>query len=127
MAKTLRTYLSLRSAVRRSLGEVVGDGGVERVARYKRIGEMIDSHVLLRADPSSARASAGRRADYGGEVIQRLSRDLEVGRQRLYEMLNVHRAYPIVRPGGQLGWSHYVALSGIEDEGVRVELRSIGV
>ena len=109
MPEALRTYVSLRSEVRRSLGEVMSDGGAERVARYKRIGEMIDLHVLLRAD----------RADYGGEVIQRLANDLEVRNQRLYEMLNVHRAFPISRPGGKLMWAHYVALSRIEDGGVR--------
>lgn len=113
--ETLRTYVSLRSAVRRSLGEVMSDGGAERVAWYKRIGEMIDLHVLLRAD----------RADYGGEVIQRLANDLEVRNQRLYEMLNVHRAFPISRPGGKLMWAHYVALSRIEDEGVRAARRKL--
>lgn len=108
-AKTLTTFASLRSAVRRTFSEASEDGGPARIERYKRIGEMIDGHVLQHAE----------RAAYGTEVIHRLSGDLEVGEQRLYEMLNVHRAYPILRPAGELTWTHYVALSAIEDAKVR--------
>jgi hypothetical protein len=99
----------LRSAVRKTLGQQEGDGGPKRIARYKRIGELIDSHVLLHAE----------RATYGSEVIQRLSGDLAVGYQRLYEMLNVYRAYPIFRSTGNLSWTHYVTLATIEDGQVR--------
>ena len=119
MAKTLTTYASLRSAVRRTFSEVSEDGGPARIERYKRIGEMIDGHVLRHADPSSARASAGRRGGVWDGGDSSAVRRPGGGEQRLYEMLNVHRAYPILRPAGEWTWTHYVALSAIEDAKVR--------
>ena len=109
MSKPVTTYTSLRSAVRKMLREGEEAGAKKRVARYYRIGTMIDSHVLVKEG----------RAEYGKEVVQRLANDLAVGYQRLYEMWSVRRAYRIFRPGGKLAWAHYVALARIEDERVR--------
>lgn len=84
MAK-VTTYVSLRSAVRKMLRQGEEAGAAKRVTRYYGIGEMIDTHVLGHVD----------RAEYCKEVIQ-----------RLYEMLNVRRAYRISRPAGKFGWAH---------------------
>jgi hypothetical protein len=108
MAKAA-TYTSLRSQVRRMLREGEDAGAEKRVARYYRIGEMIDFHVL----------GHGGKPEYGKVVMQRLADDLSVGYQRLYEMLSVRRAYPIFRTGGKLSWAHYVTLSTIDDERLR--------
>jgi endonuclease YncB( thermonuclease family) len=113
MAK-VATYASLRSAVRKMLRQGDEAGVVKRVARYYSIGEMIDTHVV----------GQGGKPEYGKEVIQRLADDLQVGNQRLYEMLNVRRAYRISRPAGKLSWTHYVALASIEDDRLRVAYES---
>lgn len=105
----VRTYVSLRTEVRRLLREGDEAGAAKRVARYYGIGEMIDVHIV----------GKGGKPEYGKEVIQRLADELSVGNQRLYEMLTVRRAYRISRPGGKLAWAHYVALSAIEDERLR--------
>ena len=114
MGKPVTTYASLRSAVRKMLQEGEEAGAAKRMTRYYRIGQMIDAHVL----------GQGGKAEYGKEVMQRLSDDLAVGYQRLYEMLSVRRAYPIFRPAGKLNWTHYVSPATITDEGTRAASRS---
>lgn len=109
MSDVPKTYASLRGAVRKLLREVEGDAGPARMKQYHRTGEMIHSHVLLHE----------ARAEYGKEVLQRLASDLKRGERRLYEMVEVYRAYPILRPAAKLRWSHYVILSGVKDEALR--------
>ncbi len=64
----------------------------------------------------------GGRADYGAEVINKLARDLGAARTTLYQCSQFARYFPIVRHGGQLGWSHYRLLVQVDDEAKRLAL-----
>ena len=70
-----------------------------RVQTYWQMGERIVREELKYKD----------RADYGEYLIKNLSKDLNLHRRRLYEIVKFYRVYPIVRTlSAQLSWSHYV-------------------
>ena len=69
----------------------------ELVRTYWQVGDALHRHLLANQD----------RAGYGEQLILQLSNDLEIRRQRLYEMLKFRRLFPKVRARGLLGWSHY--------------------
>jgi len=77
----------------------------ERVREAWEIGRLIDAHVLEHKE----------RADYGQQVLLRLSRDLGMSDTELHYMLEFARAYPIFRPAGKLSWSEYETLLSIND------------
>ncbi len=77
-----------------------------RVQTYWQMGERIVREELKHKD----------RADYGEYLIKNLSKDLDIHRRRLYEIVKFYRTYPIVRTvSAQLSWSHYVELIEIVD------------
>ena len=84
----------------------------EKVREAWEIGNLIDEHILLHKE----------RADYGMEVIKRLSKDLTTSETELYRMLKFARLYPKMAPGPELSWSHYRALVAIDDQKEREEL-----
>jgi len=56
------------------------------------------------------------RADYGEQVIENLSFDLDIQRRDLYRMVQFYRAYPNVTSlMSQLSWTHYTVLITITD------------
>ena len=75
----------------------------QRVQVCWEVGQLLDGHLLANE----------ARAGYGERVMAQLAGDLKMHRQRLYEMIQVFRAFPIVRSTGQLTFSHYIALSRI--------------
>lgn len=77
----------------------------ERVQTNWEVGKLIDEHILLHQD----------RADYGKEVIKRLSVDLSKSGTELYYMLQFVRAYPILPTSVKLTWSHYRELLAVNE------------
>jgi hypothetical protein len=98
------TYDALREEVMRLLlaGKERARQAVERekTRTYWEVGRLLHRHL----------EQHGQRAAYGEQVMSRLAADLEMDRRRLYEMLRVYRAFPIVRATGQLTWTHYLTL-----------------
>ena len=77
-----------------------------KVQTYWQIGERIVREELDSKD----------RADYGKNLIDQLSLDLGIRRQRLYEIVKFFRCYSIVRTvSGQLSWNHYLELIKVKD------------
>jgi len=102
-----QTYSVLRAAVRRAiaLGKERAVAAVERekVRTSWEIGKLILEHILLNQD----------RADYGKKIVGKLAKDLGISRTELNYMVEFARTYPIVRPAGQLSWSHHQSLLSI--------------
>ena len=98
-------YTRLRDAVRKTLLE--GQRLIERqkVQTYWETGRLIHRHILQYKE----------RADYGTYVIQKLSEDLKISERLLYQVAQFARAFPIVNRGSLLTWTHYRALSRVED------------
>lgn len=106
---SLNDYASLRSQVRAAInaGKIRAQDAVERerVRTAWEIGKLIHEHILLNKD----------RAQYGIQVLKRLSNDLNISLTELRYMVEFARTYPIHRPAGELSWSHYQALLRIND------------
>ena len=78
----------------------------EKVQTYWDVGRLLHEHLLEHRE----------RAGYGEQLLVQLARDLEINQQRLYEMLKFSRLFPILRPSGKLGWSHYLALLSLSQQ-----------
>ena len=78
----------------------------EKLLTYWRIGQYISEHLLAH----------NNRAEYGRNIIQRLSEDLDICQSNLYSMVQFYRAFPIFHPDGKLGWAHYSILSCVKDQ-----------
>ncbi len=82
-----------------------------KVQTYWQIGERVVREELKHKD----------RADYGKYLIENLTMDLNIKRQRLYEIIQFYRIYPIVRAlHGQLSWYHYLELIKVENSETRL-------
>ncbi|MDD5217693.1 MAG: DUF1016 N-terminal domain-containing protein [Candidatus Omnitrophica bacterium] len=106
----VETYDQLLSAIRQtradSQSRIESAAEQEKVREAWETGKLIDEHVLRHQE----------RADYGGQVIQRLSQDLGTGKRELYYMLQFARMYqnvPIVTVPSQLSWAHYRELLAV--------------
>ncbi|MFH0986102.1 MAG: DUF1016 N-terminal domain-containing protein [Candidatus Omnitrophota bacterium] len=110
------TYDQLVAAIRKARAEsqvrVEQAVAQEKVRENWEIGKLIDEHVLQHKE----------RADYGKQVILRLSQDLSISDSELYSMLEFARAYPILPHAGKLTWSDYRELLAVNDPKDRDEL-----
>jgi predicted nuclease of restriction endonuclease-like (RecB) superfamily len=89
-----------------------------RVQTYWQLGERIVREELNNKD----------RADYGKYLVSALAVDLGIHKRRLYEIVQYYRAYPIVQSAtAQLSWTHYVALSEIDNNKKRLFYESQAV
>ncbi len=89
-----------------------------RVQAYWQVGERLVRAELEHRD----------RADYGRQVIERLSRDLGVAQRLIYEIVQFYRTYPLVhmlRP--ELSWSQYGILLRVADPQARAFYESQAV
>jgi len=106
---TKNSYSELLHAIRQTinLGKERAAQAVEReLVRTKwEMGKLILEHILHNKD----------RANYGQQVLKKLSRDLSMSHTELGYMLEFARAYPISRPAGKLSWGHYQALLRINE------------
>lgn len=114
------TYAALLTRVRAALIEGQRRIEAERVRIYWETGRLVESHILKHAD----------RAEYGAQVISRLSKDLNVNKTVLTRCVQFAKKYPhppIVARGQQFSWSHYRKLITIDDDKKRSLLeQSIG-
>ena len=95
---TTPAYTTLRDAVIATLeaGKTRAQQAVEqeKIRTGWEIGKMLHQHLLKNKD----------RAEYGKQVIAQLADDLEMGQQRLYEMLAFHRTFPIFRTSAKFNY-----------------------
>lgn len=109
----LSTYDRLRDQISEAIatGEERARKAVEqeKVRTCWEVGRLLHEHLL----------EFRERADYGKQLLAQLAGDLELGEQRLYEMLNFYRFFPIPRTSGELSFSHYVKLISLKDEDAR--------
>jgi len=114
--KSLADYAELRRRVREAIaaGKERALAAVEResVRTKWEVGKLIEEHVLLNK----------ARAEYGKQVIERLSRDISISKTELYYMLEFAKSNPIFRPAGKLSWGHHEVLLGINDDKKRQRL-----
>ena len=100
-------YASLREDVVRLLlgGRERAQEAVERekAQTYWEIGRRLHTHVLANK----------ARADYGDQVLARLAEDVKINQRVVYQMLEFYRAFPILKPGSKLTWTHYRRLTRI--------------
>lgn len=115
-SKGLASYDELKRRIRIALarGKERAQDAVERekVRTSWEIGKLIQSHILLNK----------QRADYGKQVLKRLSADLEISERELYYTVEFARTYPILPVPAKLSWSHYRELLAVNDEKERREL-----
>jgi endonuclease YncB( thermonuclease family) len=109
LAIQVGTYDQLVAAIRKA--HAASEARVEQAVQQEKvreaweIGKLIDEHVLQHKE----------RADYGKQVILRLSGDLPISDTQLYSMLQFARDYPISPPARKLSWSHYEELLPLND------------
>ncbi len=84
----------------------------EKVREAWEIGKLINEHILLHKE----------RADYGEQVLKRLSGDLAVSETELGYIVQFFRTYPISPPAEKLSWAHYRELLSINDSKEREEV-----
>ena len=117
----LKNHLTSYGELKRRVREALARGkerALDAVEREKvhtawEVGKLIGEHVLLHKE----------RADYGKQVLKRLSADLGISKRELDYMVEFARAYPnIVRPAAQLPWTHYEALLRINEPEEREKL-----
>ena len=84
---TLSSYAFLRKRVKEAL--LLGRLRIEqeKIKTYWQTGKLIHEHIL----------EYKNRADYGRQVIKRLSEDLTVSERSLYETVQFARSFPILR------------------------------
>ncbi len=115
----IESYFELRQRVRETFarGRERAADAVERekIRTSWEAGKLIHGHILLHQE----------RADYGKQVIERLSAELGISATELYYMVEFARTYPIFRTSGKLSWGHYESLLRINDAPKRQELAAL--
>ncbi len=106
---SISEYTDLVRAIRQTinLGKEKATQAVEReLVRTKwETGKLILEHILLNKE----------RADYGAQVVIKLSKDLSVSRSELSRMIQFARTYPIGAAPHQLSWAHYREILAVND------------
>lgn len=113
--KSFGDYPALLIRVKKILIEGQARIEDERVKIYWETGRLIHDHILKHKD----------RAEYGGEVINHLAGDLNIGPRMLHYCVQFAKTYPrlsIVNARSQLTWSHYRRLMGVSDQRKRQQL-----
>lgn len=113
---TLRSYSELKRRVREALAEgrerAADAVERERVRTAWEVGKLILEHILLNKE----------RADYGAQVLKRLTADLENSHTELKYMVEFARANPIGPHAGQLSWAEHRDLLSVNDDDKRESL-----
>ncbi len=108
-----KTYTALRAEIAEILeqGKERARRAVEqeRVRTYWEIGQALHAHFLANKE----------RADYGDQLVERLSDELGLGQRLLYQMIEVYRAFPILQTSTKLSWSHYPLLATLPNRELR--------
>ncbi len=111
MPKTLTnsTYTKLLNQLKSIFIEGMQRIEEEKVKTYWRTGQLISSYLLENKE----------RADYGDNLFDKFSGDLEIERSTLQRTVQFYRAYPILGARRELTWMHYRKLITVEDENKR--------
>jgi endonuclease YncB( thermonuclease family) len=106
------TYAALRREVEAIV--VKGRNEIDRawVRTYHETGRLITEHLLQNKE----------RANYGGQVFNRLAEDTGISKRTLHECAQFARCFPIVRPVAQLSWNHYRLLCQVPNAAHRAAL-----
>jgi endonuclease YncB( thermonuclease family) len=75
------------------------------VETYWHVGDALLAHI-----------SAQPRADYGDEIVPKLSKDMGLSKSLLYDILLFRRRLPILHGRGQLLWGHYRRLAHLPSQ-----------
>jgi hypothetical protein len=109
-------YAALRKQVHQTL--LVGQKEIERakVQTYWRTGKIINDHI---------RRHQANDAHYGGEVVERLAKDLDVSARVLWHCVQFARSFKILTARSEssampLSWTHYRELLSVPDEKQRL-------
>jgi endonuclease YncB( thermonuclease family) len=109
---SVATYAALRKQVEETLLLAQQKIDQARVQTYWQTGRFINQHVQTN----------GSRAEYGKEVVLKLSRDLKVGDDLLYRCSRFAAQFPISASWRKLSWSHLRALCRVHNDRKRLEL-----
>ncbi len=113
---SLQSYTELKHRVREALarGRERAADAVERekVRTSWEVGKLIHEHILLHKE----------RADYGKQVLERLSAELGVSGRELRYMVEFARTYPIWPAPAKLSWAHIRELLSVNDSEKRIEM-----
>ena len=116
----LLTFNDLLSAIRKEIEEgrvvLARDVSNRKTAVMWRIGSYISTHILEHSE----------KADYGENLFENLSKELNIGKRTLYRTVQFYKQYPeIVSALTQLSWAHYIILQTIKDNDKRVEYEKL--
>ena len=85
-------------------------------------GAYIETYCRIGRDIVEFEQGGDEKAEYGAEILNRLSRDLTdrygkgFGRSNLFNMRKLYVTYPKIQTlSGLLSWSHYIELLKIDD------------
>jgi endonuclease YncB( thermonuclease family) len=102
----VKSYSTLLSQLKKVFIEGLQRIEEEKVRTYWRTGELISNYLLENKE----------RADYGENLLSRLSGDLTIDRSTLQRSVQFYRTYPIFGARHKLTWMHYRKLITIEDK-----------
>lgn len=102
----VRSFDELVRGVERTL--IHGKLQIERATVFANweTGRLIHRHILLNQ----------HRAGYAEQVMARLARRVGLSERVLYQCAQFHRRFQILNRRSKLGWSHYRALSQLDDD-----------
>ena len=106
VGQSVSSYAELKRKVKERFAFGQKRMEAEKVRTYWEAGKLIDRHIL----------GQKKRAEYGKQVIGKLSQDVGVSGELLYKMLEFARNFPILPMSAKLEWSHYVALLAVNNE-----------
>jgi endonuclease YncB( thermonuclease family) len=84
----------------------------ERAQAYWEVGRILDEHLR----------TTGGESGYGNRVMGQLAEDLEMETRRLYNMLEVFRAFEKLNADSILTFTHYLHISRVANQEDREEL-----
>lgn len=114
------SYISLKIKIRNVLLNAQENIEREKVRAYWKIGRLIDRHVR-------GTALAQDHAEYGKQVIERLSRDLKISASELYRCLKFTQAYPNLAAPPSLSWNHFRNLITVSNPEDRLLLTDLAI
>ena len=85
----------------------------EKIITYWKIGKSISKHF-----------KQNKIEDSGRMILTNLSKDLDIGRPLLYQIVQFHKAFPKFDPLPNVSWSHYRTLSFIKDKKDRLHFET---
>lgn len=109
-----KDYPALRRKVEETLFQ--GQKKIEeaKVQTYWMTGKLINEHIKKNDS----------RANYGGQVIENLSKDIGISSDVLWRCVKFAKTFKILvaRPESSLTWTHYKKLITVNDENTRMSL-----